>query len=323
MVTEPVFMPSYYFDSRESGQKRKYSPVDFSVVESILNARDDNEMGKIASVFGLEPIDLNNIESSSKILFPESEEEARSAAEREWRKGVESVRLLQSLLELAISWRELYCRDSLSESDLKECGISVSHLPSEQITRYREAQSEFKSFYLAFSDAVLDAQMKSFINMDVSNSVIVSSEFAVFDNCYYGRFLERNRKTIDQEKGLPVVDEKEGSPLIIEVPGSFVCSNDNDGLHDGVSSILDGLFELNLFDVRTRTRAGIPFQQAGSVYSSLWYSLARSFEGGRALRCQACGKPILAFDERGTARKFCSGACSKWAQRHPGERRKR
>lgn len=322
MVTEPVFMPSYYFDSRESGQKRKYSPVDFSVVESILNARDDNEMGKIASVYGLEPIDLDDIESGSKILFPESEEEALSAAEREWRKGVESVRLLQSLMELAISWRELYCRDSLSESDLKECGISVSHLQSEQIARFGETQDYIKSFCLAFGDAVLDAQAKKFINLDIHNSVMVSVHFAIASDCRYGRFLEQGSKAFAKVNHLPIIDAEEGFPLIIEVPGSFICSSDNDGLHDGVSAMLDGLFELNLFDVKTRTRAGIPFQQAGSVYSSLWYSLARSFEGGRALRCQACGKPILAFDERGTPRKFCSGACSKWAQRHPGERRK-
>ncbi|WP_417142323.1 hypothetical protein [Raoultibacter massiliensis] len=96
----------------------------------------------------------------------------------------------------------------------------------------------------------------------------------------------------------------------------------HEGMRCLVEQALDELITVHLHDVRTASiGGGREYRKCGSLLSSLWYCMMTSFEGGRAGRCEACGKPFVSKGERGKPRKYCSPACSKWAQRHPGETR--
>lgn len=95
--------------------------------------------------------------------------------------------------------------------------------------------------------------------------------------------------------------------------------------HKDCASIFEQLMNLHLVDVATvcdgfsANRANYK-QVAYSGISLLWLGLSEMLSGGRAFRCEACGKPTVAYAER-RKRKFCCPACRKWANAHPGEKR--
>ena len=98
--------------------------------------------------------------------------------------------------------------------------------------------------------------------------------------------------------------------------------NNRDGLRLLVEQALDELITVHFYDIRTTTtNGGHEYRRCGSLLSSLWYCMVQSFEGGRTGRCEVCGKPFISKGERGKPRKYCSSACSKWAQRNPGKTR--
>lgn len=95
-----------------------------------------------------------------------------------------------------------------------------------------------------------------------------------------------------------------------------------EGQRRQVKQMIDELFSLHLFDVRTSSiEGGIELRTCGSVLSSIWLTAMQGFTAGRVGRCVVCGKPFISAGERGNPRKYCSGACSKWAQRNPGKTR--
>lgn len=91
---------------------------------------------------------------------------------------------------------------------------------------------------------------------------------------------------------------------------------------DDCAAILGQLVTLHLADVATvcdGTTAN-PYQVAYSGISALWLGLSERMSAGRAFRCEACGKPSVAYGERRT-KHFCCPACRKWANSHHGEKR--
>lgn len=95
-----------------------------------------------------------------------------------------------------------------------------------------------------------------------------------------------------------------------------------DGQREQVKQMIDELFSLHLFDVRTTSiDGGRELRTCGSVLSSIWLTAMQGFIEGRAGRCVICGKPFISARERGNLRKYCSAACNKWAQRHDGQPR--
>lgn len=95
-----------------------------------------------------------------------------------------------------------------------------------------------------------------------------------------------------------------------------------EGQRAQIKQMIDELFSLHLFDVRTTSiDGGHELRTCGSVLSSIWLDAMQSFTEGRAGRCVICGKPFISARERGNVRKYCSAACNKWAQRHDGQPR--
>lgn len=92
--------------------------------------------------------------------------------------------------------------------------------------------------------------------------------------------------------------------------------------HKDCASILERLLNIHLVDVATvcdGTTANHR-QVAYSGVSLLWLGLSELLSGGRPFRCEACGKPSVAYGER-RIRRYCCSACRKWANAHPGQER--
>lgn len=92
--------------------------------------------------------------------------------------------------------------------------------------------------------------------------------------------------------------------------------------HEYCREILKQLFNLHLADVstvvdeQTMNQRHVPY----SGVSLLWLGLSELLSAGRAFRCEACGKPSIAFRER-RQKRYCCDACRKWASKHPNEKR--
>ena len=97
---------------------------------------------------------------------------------------------------------------------------------------------------------------------------------------------------------------------------------DLDKLRDDCSYILKRLINIHLADVATVCDNDPirPVQMAYSGISCLWLGLVERMSGGRADRCDACGKPFVAYGER-RKQRFCCPACRKWKNKHPNEMR--
>lgn len=88
-----------------------------------------------------------------------------------------------------------------------------------------------------------------------------------------------------------------------------------EGFRNEIYELIDALYTIHLNDVHTYTNNGILVQEAHTLVSSLWYSTAEAFRGGRPGKCKVCGNPFVAFGERGNKRLYCGQACNKKNQR--------
>lgn len=86
--------------------------------------------------------------------------------------------------------------------------------------------------------------------------------------------------------------------------------------------LFDALVSGFLTDVRLFTcNGGTETKSIPNAFSAIWMGLVDDLREGRAGRCVVCGRPFIAKGERGKRRKYCSSACNKWSQSHPGETR--
>lgn len=99
-------------------------------------------------------------------------------------------------------------------------------------------------------------------------------------------------------------------------------AKDPEAWREDVADILTQLFNIHLVDVATAFDGATAhtYQTAYSGVSTLWLGLSELLSGGRSFRCEACGRPFVAYGERRT-RLFCTAACRKWANKHPGQKR--
>lgn len=99
-------------------------------------------------------------------------------------------------------------------------------------------------------------------------------------------------------------------------------ASDPETWREDVADILTQLFNIHLVDVATAFDGATAhtYQTAYSGVSTLWLGLSELLSGGRSFRCEACGRPFVAYGERRT-RLFCTPACRKWANKHPGQKR--
>lgn len=137
----------------------------------------------------------------------------------------------------------------------------------------------------------------------------------------YGNWLSRAADKVEQR--FP------GQHLAMVYSGGYLSddadmrpTSDYDKLRIDCSYILQQLFSLHLADVATICDDN-PVRQVQMAYSGiscLWLGLVERMSGGRAGRCEACGKPFVAYGER-RKQKFCCSQCRKWKNKHPNEMR--
>lgn len=152
------------------------------------------------------------------------------------------------------------------------------------------------------------------------DSFIINFTFAVKGSAYAGWMAEAT-ETI---RGRSIYPQGE-----VRFEGGYLSySSDLQGI-DGYpnarkdcAKIFEQLMNLHLVDVATVCDgfSANHKQVAYSGISLLWLGLSEMLSGGRSFRCEACGKPTVAYAER-RKKRFCCSACRKWANAHPGEKR--
>ena len=318
MNSDGFFLQHGYVKSVSSSGAVTLSDASPEVVDEILKASSDSDFIVFAEKHKLlEFSGLSDVLSSKH-----GDEDLRKAYAELEKRTVASMRLLRDSMELAISLYELHSRDTLKETDLEECGIEVRSLTDDETDKVLFIQKNNAILHAAKIDATDFVRKEDFLGADVSKLVVATCTLNADAECDYLALLSKGKSLAKSDMfgddGAPL----EASTLAIRTPTPFPRSSEY--LHKCTASLLRGLFEINL----SRSQLSIDDScnlcvRSDDVYSSIWYYFACDLSRGRAFKCQACGKPVLALNERGNPRRFCSTACSKWAQRHPGERRGR
>lgn len=234
---------------------------------------------------------------------------------------------MQRHMNLAITLKSLCEQDEVSRSDLESVGflIEPASLEDKQLSLRLEAliKDAKEKFQIDDFNPVLveclDLQRRLELPMFWCWERVTTSESYYAEHLRFG--IDSNMNQDFCQVGLKVSKNRDDPHYIFDL-GNDHFREDASGYREAAYKALDKLFRINLADVIVVTNAGIVEQKCRTVYAAFWYELARSLEGGRAMRCEACGKPLIAFGERGSKRKYCSDACRKWAQRNPGKRRR-
>lgn len=291
---------------------------------SLLDASEADEFARLAKKYA-----FFEASTASELSYDlgKSDAENRETADAQLAVNLIGYIDMQRHMNLAISLKSLCEQDVVSRSDLESVGFLIE-----------PASLEDRTFSLQLETLIKDAKEK--LQVDDLNPVLAECfdlqrrlglpmfwcwERVTTSESPYAKHLRFGIKcNMDQDfwqVGLKVSKNPDDPHYIFDL-GNDHFSEDAVGYREAVHKALDKLFRINLADVAVVTNAGIVEQKCRTVYAAFWYELARSLEGGRAMRCEACGKPLIAFGERGSKRKYCSDACRKWAQRNPGKRRR-
>lgn len=225
--------------------------------------------------------------------------------------GLDDFLGMQRVLLLAAKLRKLIVFGKVDCSDLESCGIKTEKI----------MLGEDDCETLGFGSGehwIHQGEVKVRISGPVYKQWINDSikEFgAVLSSLDEARECERDLFSY------PSPDDVDDLILSIDLNPGFTDLDEETALFLFVRCALDELFKIHLQRIRTVTRDGIPYQTTGDGIAATWLSLGLKFQGARVIECKACSKPVLVSGERGTPREYCSDACRKWAQRHPGEKR--
>ena len=299
-----------------AGAKRELGSVD---LHKLLEANDPGVYFDFAFKLGayqgdggpelkydLQSTDEENLERLGRIIY---------------RNAIGFMDLKRHMLR-AIELKELCGRKRVRREDMNRAGFSISGDRIKGLMREVEGDlkrgiitlrsSDGGNVFLEYEAAIAPkaSTLPNFLCLEYTN--IAESGYSV-------HLREGVEKSLDDD-GTPRRCTEDGIGL------EFYLLNErfpdtSEGYREAARTALDNLFSINLADVKTVTVNGMIQQECNSVYSAFWLLLSREFEGGRAMRCEACGKPLVVYGERGNKRRYCSDACRKWAQRHPGETR--
>ena len=317
--------PGERYDSNVINQMpRGYSLEDvirqigYSDVERLVNADTDQAFLEIAEQYAFfigsqDPELMRDFEA-------DAEQDIVKLARQRFFNSL-GYRDMSRYMRLAIELSELLERVSLGIDDLLEVGIFIAEPPEGHKEMAREmgkSTSKMRSNAGMADPLVIDCE---------KNCATVAKPFY---RCFIGASCSKSPYAEHLRQGMLHASKQDGLSFgLRETKYGFVFDILNDffpdspsGYRGAVSKTLETLFRINLWDMVVTVKDGYLTQAPRSVYAALWYQLARGMEGGRAMRCEACGKPLIAFGERGMKRKYCSEACKKWAQRNPGQQRK-
>lgn len=326
MHDEVVRAPARFIDTEPTHQigrgKPIYRAISFKDVERLLQARNSQDLIEFAVYheFSL-PRSLDERmkfkSPNEKSPKPLSEEEA--IADRQLL--INAYRCMRKFMDLACSLRQDYLDDGLTVSTLRKRGITVEQPTEDEIRRARFAEGNIQIAHNMGLEGFLEPIIQS---MKADAIALRNPSFHLElqvedDSNPYVQFLKQGVVRAMAYDGDMRFENRNGAVSIDLINKHFPMNRE--GYRDAVKTALDTLFRINLSDAITVTSAGIMQQECMSVFSSLWFELSKSFESGRVARCRACGTPMVIRGERGKKRLYCSGACSKWAQRHPGQTR--
>lgn len=119
-------------------------------------------------------------------------------------------------------------------------------------------------------------------------------------------------------------DEHEASEALRECGNIHVfaaCASPD--VRDQCAALADYLFTLHLSMMAITSENVTPRRTSASALSIAWGELLDRLQRGKTRVCAACGRVMIAGNERGVKRKYCSDRCRVWANNHPGERRQR
>lgn len=287
--------------------------ISFEDVGHLLNANSFEDMVKFAVKY-MSP-SSGNISDSAKSV-PKTKMYAKSREEELFylARGYEIARRFMCT---AIDLKELLSRKSITADDLSDRNIKIHDLSDSEIAHaniIKNASKGIKKSDLAKTQPYFAKTIEE--DAFAASCPRFSLTFHVEDND--NAYLDHLMSGLECAGCFKY--ERNCNELSFDAIGRRLPVS-NEGFHEAVKTALDSIFRINLVDVATVTDGGIILHECRSVLSSLWFELAKSFEGGRATRCKACERPMVAIGERGKKRLYCSQACSKWAQRHPGETR--
>lgn len=221
---------------------------------------------------------------------------------------------VRDLLLFAIQLKSLIDGDRCTKENLSELGFSfeyfkdIHYVPSSLPLGEGEVQMSYRrklrgSEYCKYiSRACMD------LSTPLSENQLCGC--AVYSGKTVSGFLSEGGVIQNYSTGEAENEEVE---LFFLDAGSF--ENTSIGFKKLTTQALDELVTVHLYDARAYSCDGEIFFQTGSVVSAIWYCLVDSFREGRAGLCLACGKPFIAFGERGNQRLYCGSACNKKYQR--------
>lgn len=229
------------------------------------------------------------------------------------RAGIKDFLGIQEVLLLAVRLRKLVMLEKVTEADLQACGIKTEKWFLDSDGKRYFSHNDDGEHWL--HDGDLTVKINGAIYSAWIKNRLMEREG---ESCILQKFDE-NRECDDF--CYPDEDSSDALYLNLRLNPGFTDLDDDRANLLFAKEALDELFELHLRNVRTITEYGIPYQTTGDGISALWLSLGFKFRAARVVECKACTKPLLVSGERGTPREYCSDACRKWLQRHPGETR--
>ena len=197
---------------------------------------------------------------------------------------------VRDVLDLAGKLRAYVVRGDVTLDELRGCGIEPRFW-DDMVPTYTEVQG-FSN--LSYHSAVIKVPLK-------------------------GRsYIEWLKSRIDG--GMTVEpDESDGFFLTVGISRGWQGA---DGDAEGCFDVLPGLAlqqiaGLHLSEIQTAVdRYGVPHQLARWGICALWLAYCNRFSRARIAFCEACGRPIVVTEERGTPRQYCDERCRQWRKRN-------
>ena len=289
----------------------------YSDVERLINAATNREFLEIAEQYaffvGLEAPELECV------IEADAEQEATEFYKRRFYNSLGYIDL-RTHMQFAIALNELLKKEVIEVDDLREVEIFAA----EPAAGHREMLKEMgRLTNVARSVAGMADPLA--VDCERNRAAFTKTRYrCILGSCYadspYAKHLKQGMLHASKQDGLAFGLAEVGKGFMFDIVNDHF-SDSPSGYREAVSKAFETLFRINLWDMVLTMKDGRLTLAPRSVYSAFWYQLARGIEGGRAMKCEACGKPLIAFDERGMKRKYCSEACKKWAHRHPGEKR--
>ena len=242
---------------------------------------------------------------------------------------------IRDLLNYAARLRALSVRGNVTEDDLKQCGITPKRWDRKVLDSYglsglsyngAEAKVPIRGrAYIRY----LAGLATGHIEVTQSQHFDIRAGMRIEDALHDPNFSERFKlENYLKEQHFASPDHRFAYEdgrfwYCMEAHARWSGADDDAvGCFDHLpGAVLDLLCELHLKEIETVTRDGVPYQAARWGVCALWLAFCNRFTRSRITTCEACGRPILVTEERGTQRKYCNERCRSWKKRHPNETR--